>query len=137
MKSSDGFKKVISQHLEDLAKSDQLFVETLKKSNKSLDGCITYILNQVQKSGCNGFADAEIFGMAVHYYDEDDIKPGKPVNCKVVVNHTVKLPELSPDEIEKAKQLAFEKIVEQEAQRIKKKPQKKQEQPVLVQSSLF
>ncbi|MDQ6477821.1 PcfK-like family protein [Dyadobacter sp. LHD-138] len=137
MKSTDDFKKVISQYLEDLAQNDELFAETLKKTNKSIEGCITYILNQVQKSGCNGFADAEIFGMAVHYYDEDDIKPGKPVNCQVVVNRSVELPELSPEDIEKAKQLAFDKIVEQEAQRIKKKPQKKQEQPVLVQSSLF
>jgi len=137
MKSTAGFNKIISQHLEALAASDPLFAETLKKPNKSIDGCVTYILNEVQKSGCNGFADDEIFGMAVHYYDEDDIKPGKAISCKVVVNHTVAAPELSPEEIEKAKQLAFDRIVEQEAQRIKKKPEKKQEQQVLVQSSLF
>lgn len=137
MKSTAGFNKIISQHLEALAASDPLFAETLKKPNKSIDGCVTYILNEVQKSGCNGFADDEIFGMAVHYYDEDDIKPGKAISCKVVVNHTVAAPELSPEEIEKAKSLAFDRIVEQEAQRIKKKPEKKQEQQVLVQSSLF
>lgn len=137
MKSSDGFKKVISQHLEDLAQNDELFAETLKKPNKSIDDCITYILNQVQKSGCNGFADSEIFGMAVHYYDEDDIKAVKAVNCKVVINHSVELPALSPEDIEKAKELAFNQLVEKETQRIKKKPQKKQDQPVLVQSSLF
>ena len=137
MKSTASFNKVISEHLEQLAASDPLFAETLKKPNKSIDGCVTYILNEVQKSGCNGFADAEIFGIAVHYYDEDDIEPGKAISCKVVVNHTVAAPELSPEEIEKAKQLAFDRIVEQEAQRIKKKPEKKQEQQVLVQSSLF
>lgn len=31
--------------------------------------------------------------MALHYYDEEDIDIGKPVSCKVVVNHTVELTE--------------------------------------------
>ena len=31
--------------------------------------------------------------MVLHYYDEEDIDIGKPVSCKVVVNHTVELTE--------------------------------------------
>ena len=31
--------------------------------------------------------------MALHYYDEPDIEVGKPVNCRVVVNHTIELTE--------------------------------------------
>lgn len=89
MKSTDNFKKVINDHLQGLAAKDKLFAETLKKPNKNIDDCINYILNEVQKSGCHGFADEEIFGMAVHYYDEDDLKPGKKVNAKVVVNHSI------------------------------------------------
>ena len=38
------------------------------KPTKNIDNCITYILNQVKKSGCCGFSDDEIFGMALHYY---------------------------------------------------------------------
>jgi hypothetical protein len=30
-----------------------------------------------RKSSCNGFADDEIFRMAIHYYDEDTIEVGK------------------------------------------------------------
>ena len=90
MKGTDHFKKTINDHLLQLAANDSLFAETLKKPNKNIDGCVTYIFNEVKKSGCNGFADAEIFGMAVHYYDEDDIKPGKKINATVVVNHSVK-----------------------------------------------
>ena len=44
-----------------------------------MDDCITYILNTVKASGMQGFADADIFGMAVHYYDEDDVKVGDPI----------------------------------------------------------
>ena len=37
---------------------------------KNMDECVTHILNYVQKSGCNGFTDGEIFGQAIHYYEE-------------------------------------------------------------------
>ncbi|MEG1543944.1 MAG: PcfK-like family protein, partial [Tannerellaceae bacterium] len=71
------------------AASDELFAPVYAKENKNIDDCITYILNQVQKSGCNGFSDDEIFGMAIHYYQEDDIDPGKAIWAKVVINHSV------------------------------------------------
>lgn len=87
MKASPGFKTTINNYLQSRASQDPLFAETLKKPAKSLDDCINYIFGEVQKSGINGYADEEIFGMAVHYYDEDDIKPGKAVNARVVVNH--------------------------------------------------
>ena len=88
MKASDNFTKIITTYLHSVAKKDSLFAETLKKPNKNITDCITYILNTVQKSGSNGFADDEVFGMAVHYYDEDDINPGTAINAKIVVNHT-------------------------------------------------
>jgi len=88
MKGTEQFKTVIQNYLNDLASKDSLFAQTLQKANKSIDECINYILHEVARSGCNGFADEEIFNMAVHYYDEDDIKSVKPMNTKVVVNHT-------------------------------------------------
>lgn len=58
--------------------------ENLKKENKSLKECFDYILIELSKKckreGNAGFIagdDEEIFAMAVHYYDEDDIKLGK------------------------------------------------------------
>ena len=73
MSVSPAFKAQIENYLNELAAKDELFAVTLKKENKNIDDCITYILNQVQQSGKMGFADEEIYGMAVHYYDEDDI----------------------------------------------------------------
>jgi hypothetical protein len=93
-----------------LAEEDSQFAEKLKNPKKNIDDCITYILNQVKASGCDGFTDAEIFGMATHYYDEDDIKPGEKIKCDVVVNHKV---ELTPEEIEEAKKKAREKIAKE------------------------
>jgi hypothetical protein len=87
MKGSDQFKEIIKDYLEQRAASDSLFADLFKKENKSIDGCVNYILSEVKKSGINGFADDEIFGMAVHYYDEDEIKECKPTaSVQIVTN---------------------------------------------------
>ena len=140
MKSSPQFKEVIQNHLNELAKQDSLFAKTLAKANKNIDDCITYIFNQVKSSGCNGFADEEIYQMATHYYDEDDIKIGKPINGKVVVNHQVETPkiELTTEDIEKAKQKAIDLAVEEEkAKLLKKKHLKREVSNIVEQGSLF
>lgn len=131
---SDPFKSTISKYLEDRAAEDILFAQTLAKPAKNIDDCITYILNQVKSSGVSGFEDSEIFGMAVHYYDEDDIKPGSRINCKVVVNHTVKLTE---EDIQRAKDQAFDQVVAEEKSRLQKKAEQKKDKPAQTQQSLF
>lgn len=88
MKGTDHFQNVLLTHLQGVAVSDQAFKSKFENPKKNIKDCITYILNTVQKSGCIGFADEEIFGMAMHYYDEENITVGKEVNAKVVVNHT-------------------------------------------------
>ena len=87
------FKNSIQPIWNRRAEYDELFARSYRNPLKNIEDCITYILNYVQKSGCNGFDDDEIFGQAVHYYDEADIEVGKPIDCKVVVNHHVELTE--------------------------------------------
>nr|DAX44828.1 MAG TPA: PcfK-like protein [Caudoviricetes sp.] len=99
MKGTENFKRTIQEYLEERAKTDELFAKSYAKPNKSIDECITYILNEVQQSGCNGFEDNEIFGMAIHYYDEDNLDVGKKINCNIVVNHTVELTEEEKQEL--------------------------------------
>lgn len=89
MKASDGFTAAIKTYLKSRAESDSLFAETFKKPNKNINDCVNYILNTVKNSGCNGLHDEEVFNMAVHYYDEDDIKPGAKIDCKVVMTNSV------------------------------------------------
>lgn len=134
LKGTESFTRAISAYLTAQAAADPLFAETLKKPGKSIDNCITYILNQVKNSGCCGFEDSEIFGMAVHYYDEDDIKPGSPIKCNVVVNHQVQLTE---EEIQQAKATAMERAISEEMNRIKKKAEPKKDQKAPVQQPLF
>ncbi len=93
MSATEHFKNVIEAYLEQRAEFDKLFAVNLTKPEKNISDCITYILNWVQQSGCNGFTDEEIFSQAVHYFDEDDIEIGNPINCKIAVNHVVELTE--------------------------------------------
>ena len=124
-KVSESFKQAIKAHLDKRAAEDELFAQTYAKANKNLDECCNYILQQVQKSGRQGFADEEIYGMAIHYYDEDDIKNVKPVAAgKVVVNHVVELTEAEKVEAKKKAQADYEK---EQLEKIKEKERKRQE----------
>ena len=83
------FAKAIKAYLDKRASTDKLFAESYKKENKSIDECCNYIIGEVQKIANQGRAaltDDEVFGMAVHYYDEDNIKAEKKINAKVIVS---------------------------------------------------
>ena len=126
MKSTEIFKQTIQAYLEEQAANDELFAVSYSKENKTLDACITYILNKVKKSGCNGFCDSEIFSLATHYWDEDNIEIGSPIDCQICVNHVV---ELSLEEKKEARQAAIQKVQDEAYYRMKqplRKPQIKQ-----------
>ena len=91
MKGTEHFTRTIAEYLNQRTIADPLFAPNLMKPNKNIEDCITYILNEVKKSGCNGFDDDEIYSMAVHFFDEDNIDIGKPLDCHVAVNHVVQL----------------------------------------------
>lgn len=121
MKGTEQFKKTIKAYLEQRAETDALFAATYAKPNKNIDDCVTFILNQVKNSGCNGFADDEIYSLAVHYYDEDTIDVGKPVNCQVVVNHQIVLTE---EEKAEAKQQAITRYQDDEIRKMRERKSK-------------
>ena len=136
MKSTDHFKRTIQSYLEQRAQEDELFAKSYAKPNKNIDDCITYILNYVQKSGCNGFADEEIYSVACHFFDEDEIEVGKPIQCQVAVNHVVQLTE---EEKAQARQDAIRKYQEEELHKIKtrNKPKVAPKQNTQSSPSLF
>ena len=121
-------------YLEQRAEEDTLFAKKYRNPAKNIDDCVTHILNYVQKSGCNGFTDGEIFGQAVHYYEENEIEVGKPMNSQVVVNHVV---ELTEEEKAEAHQNAVRRYQEEELRKLQNRHRpsaKKETQP---QPSLF
>ena len=135
MKGTDHFKRTIQMYLEQRAAEDELFTKNYRNPAKNIDDCITYILNYVQRSGCNGFSDGEIYGQAVHYYDENEIEVGKPIQCQIAVNHVV---ELTAEEKAEARQRAIRQYQDEELRKMQNrqrartaKPQKTQVEPSL------
>lgn len=123
-KGTEKFKEAIKAYLDKLAESGD-FALSYANPNKNLDECIDYILTQVKSSGCAGFDDAEIYGMAVHYYDEEDPgKISKGLGGQVVVNHHI---DLTEEEKEEAKRKALDRITEEEVRKIKEKERKEKE----------
>ena len=122
MNGTEQFTRTIAEYLNLRAATDPLFAPNLAKPHKNIEDCITYILQQVQQSGCNGFEDDEIYSMAVHYYDEDDLEVGSPVACHVVVNHTIVL---SEEEKAEARKQAIQQYQAQELRRLQELSQVK------------
>lgn len=118
--SSPNFETIIQTYLENRAKTDSLFAETYKKANKSIKECCKYIYSQARKlaKGSNsvGIDDATVYGWAVHYYDEDDIKVDK-VQERVEVVAPVAIQKPVKEE-KPVQQKAARKKTKQELQKI-------------------
>ena len=131
MKASDSFKRTIEDYLKVRANTHELFAKSFAKPGKSIDECCNFILNTVKASGCNGFEDEEIYGIAVHYYDEDNLDKNylKAVGGTVVVNHKIELTDKEKAELaEKARKDYYNECLRKQKEQLKpKKPVKKQE----------
>lgn len=71
----------IGQYLQERAKDDRSIARNLEKEKKSLKECWKYILGEAYKNvfkeggvGSSYIEPDEVCGLAVHYYDEDEIK---------------------------------------------------------------
>lgn len=117
MKVSNPFKEIIKAHLDKRASEDELFEITYQKENKNLEECCNYLMQCAKKGGCGGYSDDEVFGWAIHYYDEDDIKDIKAIAGKVIVNHSVELTEQDKAE---AKKKAIENFILESKEEAKK-----------------
>ena len=118
MKGTEKFKETIKAYLDSMAEKDELFRAKYETTTRTIDDVVTYILNEVQKSGCCGFADEEVYSMAVHVIDEPDIEVGKPLECNVVVNHHV---ELTEDEKAEQRAIALQRYQEEEMRKIRER----------------
>ncbi len=125
MKGTDHFKRTIYMYLEQRAEEDALFAKKYRNPAKNMDECVTHILNYVQKSGCNGF---------IHYYEENEIEVGKPMNCQVVVNHVV---ELTEEEKAEARQNAARRYQEEELRKLQNRNRPPARKVTQSQPSLF
>ena len=111
-KGTNTVKEAIKNYLDERAKTDELFATAYAKPNKNIDECFNYIVGEAKKQGNAVYlSDDVVFGWAVHYYDEDDIKINKlPANTKVSTTANI---ELSEEDKEKARKHAIKSFEKQ------------------------
>lgn len=97
------FELAIKSYLDKRASEDKLFAKVYAKKNKSIARCCLYIIGEAQKQQFDtqkgkmaALPDAEVYGMAVHYYDEDDMEIDKMSDenvkqAKKVVDEQIKV----------------------------------------------
>lgn len=85
------FESAIKEYLDERAQNDSAFAERYTLEGKSIQECCKFIKQEVGKKrdkgeDCVAMTDNEVYGLAVHYYDEDDIKvDDTPAQTKVAV----------------------------------------------------
>lgn len=138
-KGTKEFSETIKLYLEDMAFDDIAFREKYLNPEKSIDECCNYIFTQVKNSGCCGFTDNEIFGMAVHYYEESSEDLGKieKLSPVTVVNHHVELTEEEKVDLKKKAVEDYQKRCIEELRPKKPSAKKQSEKVDESQLSLF
>jgi hypothetical protein len=151
-KSADSWLKVIADYL--LTRDD--IKDSLGKENKSLEECGNYILQEAKKRGNQvAMTDEEVFSLAVHYYDEDDItaKQTSKADVKVAAAKDDKQHSKcrnASDQTESKESVDIDKIVEErvnkklaeikkaeQEKKEKRKAERKAKKPKVNQVSLF
>lgn len=147
MSKQNPLKEAIQSYLDERAKVDKLFAVAYKKKNKNIDECFAYIMGEAFKEsspvgsgvkGC-GMDNDVVYGMAVHYYDEDDIKVNKlPSNVRASTTTPAKPVKLTEEDEKKAREEAIKRLTEEQYALLKKKPSRsKKEVTEVQQMSLF
>lgn len=92
------FENIIKEYIEGVCKTDVVLAGKYEKSGKDIAGCCKYIKSQARKraeGGCAVIEDAEVFGWAIHYFDEGLKAPenAPKAEVKVSANPIAKTPE--------------------------------------------
>lgn len=74
LKAESSAQKMVLDYLE--ANASEVLAEKIRTGNKTLAQCWTYIVKQAQKQkdgNCACVPDMEVFGWAIHFFEEDSI----------------------------------------------------------------
>ena len=74
--ASTDYRGILARYLFNFANGDEHFKQKLIETDKTLDGCISYIKSEAKKTAVNGCAMVEddvVYQQARHYFLEDSI----------------------------------------------------------------
>jgi hypothetical protein len=123
-----GFQNAIKEHLDKMAAQDEVFAAKYaakcEAEPESIKKCCSYIIDQVQKNYKHGnsavLTNDEVFGMAMHYYDENIAPPKVASNCTVIMSKEQLTPEDEEAIRREARAAAEQKIRDEETARIQR-----------------
>ena len=105
------FENIIKDYIEKSCKGDEVLAKKYEDSGKDIEGCCKYIKSEAKKkakNGCAVISDAEVFGWAIHYFDEGLKAPKDAPEAKVTTSPTAEVvkseaPKPAPKPVAKAK----------------------------------
>lgn len=106
------FEKIIKDYVEKYAQGDAVFASKYEKSGKDIEGCCKYIKSEARKqaqNGCAAIKDDEVFGWAVHYFDEEMTAPKDSPRAEVKVKTAEEFKQEALNPAKKAVSLANQK----------------------------
>lgn len=129
-------KVEIKKYLDNRANEDALFAERYAKEHKNIDECVEYVISCAYEKGDGkniAVSRDEVFGWAVHYYDEDEVKIKKIGKASAAKSKNVELTEEEKQELKKEaeaeyKERMIRKLREDEKERKRKASEKKKEE---------
>ena len=131
----------IKNYLDNRAKTDELFAAKYANPKKSIDECCKYITGEAYaraKDGTAVISDEEVYGMAVHYYDEENIEIREAPSVKTSSAE----PELTEEQQEKLRKQAEKEykakvVAELAMKEIERKAKAREKKPQPQMASLF
>lgn len=137
--SVTNFQMAIKNYLDELAMIDQEFAEKYNLPEKSIEQCCAFIISEMKKSALNGAicaTDDEVYGIAVQYYWENEVKMDScsSGNVTVVSNQYI---DLTEQEKAEARQMAIQQYQKEELQKLQNRKKQIVKKELKVEPSLF
>lgn len=117
MKSSNAVMDVVRNYMEERCASDPILAIKYANPAKSIEKALNYVASEVQKSGLTIMDSESVFGLILHYYDEN-LEDVPNVNCKIAVGK-----ELTDTERAEAKAEAMEQYKEEQLRELRRQSQ--------------
>ncbi len=119
IKSSNAVMEVIRNYMEERCASDPILAIKYANPSKSIEKALNYVASEVKKSGLTIMDSDSVFGLVMHYYDEN-LEDTPNVNCKIVVAK-----ELTEEERAEAMSEAMEQYREEQLRELRRQSQPK------------
>lgn len=136
MLGTELFEQRIAQFLDEQCAQDIAFAEKVHSTTRTVKDCCAWIVEelarQFQQNKRYGYDDSEIYGMALHFYDEPKLKAKGNLNFQgLIVSNTRATytpPELTEEEKQRLQEAAREQYLREQVNKLREAEQKAAQQ---------